>query len=79
MAHGKCFYKNCYTASRYKWLVSKDTIHDAGLTHVAGLEIKTENDSLFFRVFNVGINFNSDKSVRLTTDIGYRTDWQRLE
>lgn len=65
--------------SGVKWLVNKDTVHHPGFSHVAGMEVKTENGVLYYRVFNVGVSAQQDKSVRLTTEVNYRTDWQRLE
>uniref|UniRef100_UPI0032219AA6 hypothetical protein n=1 Tax=Acetoanaerobium noterae TaxID=745369 RepID=UPI0032219AA6 len=62
-----------------KWLVNKDTMHNVGMPAMAGMEVKTENGTLYYRVFQVGVSFERDKSVRLTSDVNYRTEWQRLE
>lgn len=62
-----------------KWLVNKNTVHSVGYPCMAGIEVKTENGNLYYRVFNVGVSFERDKSVRLTTDVDYKTEWQRLE
>ena len=61
-----------------KWLVNKDTVHDPGFPHIAGMEVKTENGVHYYRVFNVGTSYENG-GVRLTTEVNYRTNWQRLE
>ena len=62
-----------------KWIVSEDTVYDAGLTHTAGMEVKSENGTMYYRVFGVGTSYQQDKSIKLTTTVEYVTDWQRLE
>ena len=62
-----------------KWLVNKDTMHNVGMPAMAGMEVKSENGTLYYRVVQVGVSFERDKSVRLTSDVNYRTEWQRLE
>ncbi|WP_347451368.1 hypothetical protein [Acetoanaerobium noterae] len=73
------FTKSATPPSGTKWLVNKDTVHNPGFQHMAGMEVKTDNGTLYYRVFNVGVSFERDKSVRLTTHVTYRTEWQRLE
>lgn len=62
-----------------KWLVNKDTMHDPGIPAMAGMEVKSDNGTLYYRVFNVGVSYESKESVRLTSEVNYRTEWQRLE
>ena len=62
-----------------KWLVNKNTVHDPGYTCMAGMEVKLDNGTLYYRVFNVGVSAQPDKSVKLITDVDYKTEWQRLE
>ena len=73
------FIKSATPPSGTKWLVNKDTVHDPGLPAVAGMEVKSENGALYYRVFNVGVSYESKESVRFTTEVNYRTEWQRLE
>ncbi|MBP2028482.1 hypothetical protein J2Z35_002307 [Acetoanaerobium pronyense] len=61
-----------------KWLVNKDTVHDPGIPAIAGMEVKTENGTLYYRVFQVGTSYENG-GVRLTSEVNYRTEWQRLE
>lgn len=72
------FVEKATPPSGTKWLVNKDTVHDPGITAVAGLEVKTENGTLYYRVFNVGTSYENG-GVRLTSEVNYRTEWQRLE
>ena len=46
---------------------------------MAGMEVKSDNGTLYYRVFNVGTSYERDGSVRFITDVDYRTEWQRLE
>jgi len=73
----KDFLRDISFSDNTELLVSKDTIHDPGFVHAAGLEIKTENGIKYQRVFNVGISYNNGK-IELTTPVGYRSNWEKV-
>ena len=73
------FISSATPPSGTKWLVSKDTMHNVGMPAMAGMEVKTDNGTLYYRVFQVGVSAESKESVELTTEVNYRTKWQRLE
>ena len=73
------FTKSVTPPSGTKWLVNKDTMHNVGMPAMAGMEVKTDNGTLYYRVFQVGVSAESKESVRLTSEVNYRTEWQRLE
>ena len=62
-----------------KWLVNKDTVHNPGMQAIAGMEVKTENGTLYYRVFQIAVSYQSKESVELASAVNYRTEWQRLE
>ncbi|SKB68597.1 S-layer homology domain-containing protein [Acetoanaerobium noterae] len=72
------FVEKAVPPSGTKWLVNKDTVHEVGIPGIAGLEVKTDNGTLYYRVFQVGTSYENG-GVRLTTEVNYRTEWQRLE
>lgn len=72
------FLRDISFSDNTKLLVSKETIHDPGRVHVAGLEIKVENGIKYQRVFNVGISYTFDDKIKLTTPVGYRSDWEKI-
>ena len=72
------FTKSATPPSGTKWLVNKDTMYNIGYPCIAGMEVKTDNGTLYYRVFNVGTSYENG-GVRLTTDVDYKTEWQRLE
>ena len=73
------FIKTVTPPNGVKWLVNKDTVYDTGRLATAGMEVKTDNGTLYYRVFSVGTSAQPDKSIKLTTEVNYRTEWQRLE
>lgn len=72
------FIEKATPPSGTKWLVNKDTVHNPGMQAMAGMEVKTDNGTLYYRVFQVGTSYENG-GVRLTTEVNYRTEWQRLE
>ncbi|WP_313568758.1 S-layer homology domain-containing protein [Acetoanaerobium noterae] len=72
------FTKSATPPSGTKWLVNKDTMHNVGMPAMAGMEVKTDNGTLYYRVFQVGTSYENG-GVTLTSEINYRTEWQRLE
>lgn len=57
---------------------NKDTVHNP-IPCIAGMEVKSDNGTLYYRVFNVGVSAESKESVGFITDVDYKTEWQRLE
>ena len=73
------FVEKAVPPSGTKWLVNKNTVHDPAYPCIAGMEVKSDNGTLYYRVFNVGVSAESKESVRFITDVDYKTEWQRLE
>ena len=73
------FTKSATPPSGTKWLVNKDTMHNVGMPVMAGMEVKTDNGTLYYRVFQVAVSAESKESVELASEVNYRIEWQRLE
>ena len=72
------FIKDIKPPTGIQWLVSKETVHDSGIPCMAGLEIKTSNGVKYQRIFNVAVNYNNNNNMYFTTEMEYRTNWERV-